>query len=709
MNPRFSTQVRKTHPPIASRPGAPTGDFITTEVVEGPAVGLGAWYYIKGTATPTRGTIQLQTGDAVSVLWQDSKPFMILNTQRLPGSGHDVPGGNAIVEDLFFATSNGLMQVWFRNADVLTNLKLRGDWPADPDQVKWGARGDAFFVRVGQKYFIYTFSRGGMDNPITSALGAKLLRSEFPWTTNTLIATVTYNAAVTVDTPCVWSEVDSAAGTEVFTADVASTLSRSASGTTVTEIRMVEGGFGVVDAELDYKNNLVVTVQISAPTFVIKPSGTVAKVLTQNLDSIDHQPVLDGPGSPWEAPPLDPDAFIIAVVNTTEGKLLWSTSVAEPALSGTFRQQDRGSSFIFLTAAEGQAITSNLDGGEASAHQETGNFAPVTGTAPTSTTTGTPPVPVDVGFADVNITRQSLGLRHIFDEAGLAWLHIPFGFSLGTITLSSTSYGGGSGGTPNPFGSNGTKIGDSPQAGFANIFLRYSITDEFTARGNHLALTPVRYLPHRTKDKGDLFLFGLCQQHNSAGATTAQKFSLWKYNLDTATGIPLLDWTDEPVATNNVFVTVIGASLQHVLWTLVSTFDVGADHKKRIRILLSGVAGGTKTLLDSGTVPDPGAFPDPIVKFLARNWKLPRPDLLYLLDDADTAKTNQFIVGWTSTAVILDPANIAVDGALSSKAALKNIPQGVVPVVSQDEMNRAPSVRVLENRASLESKFIDDP
>lgn len=161
--PRLTNQVRQTRPPLASMPGDDASVFITTEKVEGPAVGLGGFYYIKGTPTPTRQQAQFQTGQAVSVMWKKGKPFMILDTQQTPGSGHDVPPtGGSPVEELYVAQrTDAVWDVFFRNALEHVPLRVPEKFGVDCSgaTVKWGPGNDRFFVQVGTQYHIMKFSR----------------------------------------------------------------------------------------------------------------------------------------------------------------------------------------------------------------------------------------------------------------------------------------------------------------------------------------------------------------------------------------------------------------------------------------------------------------------------------------------------------------------------------------------------------------------
>ncbi len=71
----------------------------------------------------------------------------------------------------------------------------------------------------------------------------------------------------------------------------------------------------------------------------------------------------------------------------------------------------------------------------------------------------------------------------------------------------------------------------------------------------------------------------------------------------------------------------------------------------------------TKTLVQCPT----GSGPD--TAFLARQWELMRPDVLFLLDDADPNVSNKFIRGWMTSTVTLDPTKPTVDAGVVEEGA----------------------------------------
>lgn len=716
--PRFSTGIASVRY-LPSATVLTSSGSTTREVVEGEAPG--GTYRIRGIATRTRTPLQLDTGDIVTVLWQRGAPFMILDLASRKGPGTDEPFGNPpIIEELFITNDETVTpnrrEVWFRNAKIVANLKLRAGLPDNPDEVKWGSRGDSFFVRVGSKYFTYTFPRPGgtrgLDIALTRAPKPKLKKQEFPWTNSTLIAKVTYNATVTVDTPCVWSF---STEDNTFTADVASTLTRSSSKSQVYELRFTEAAnIEVVDASLDYKHNLILTISAGVPDFVQPPpSDIVAKVQARDLVSFDPQCILNGPGSPWFAATMNVDS-LTAVVNVTEARVVWSTALAETVLNRVQRQQDSGTGGLFAAGVVGMSVQLNQG--------ENTNFAPTSGIAPTETTITGPdgPIPVNIAFADVSLPRDGLGALHIFNTPALAFLNLPFPIDSGDVSVPSTWYGGQPG-TPVPFGSRGSlnELG-FPNPGFANVFLRYSITDTTTRRGNILRIRPIRYLPHRTRVGGDIYLFVNCIEivGNSTGE---EQFSIWKYTTDTNKAVAIFNWVPIDSTSTGISTGVIdGASLRHLLWFMRLSFGSEPDpFTKQFVVRLSGVvevgtalSGASKILVDA-TVPEEDPTPTSVLNFLKHQWRLPRPDLLYVLDGTDEKIKNKFITGWTKAAITLDPLIPKEDTRLRGKGFLKKLPTNVVPLTGSEdgfpvERGLAPSIRALQSRAALGSRFLDD-
>ncbi len=86
----------------------------------------------------------------------------------------------------------------------------------------------------------------------------------------------------------------------------------------------------------------------------------------------------------------------------------------------------------------------------------------------------------------------------------------------------------------------------------------------------------------------------------------------------------------------------------------------------------------TKTLVQCPT----GSGPD--TAFLMRQWEVMRPDVLFLLDDADPSVRNKFISGWQTTTPTLDAVHPALNPTVEEEGSLKALPAGVVPVQNID-------------------------
>lgn len=189
--PRFTGATRdvKRAAPTAAQS---SGYKITDETV---VVAPGGQYLVRGAVTRTRSPLSLRDGDVVSVLWRGGKPFMILNMTRRHGPGTDDPvPGESVVEELFIATDteSGKKDVFFRNFNQVTSLKIRPALPGDPVYVRWGRRADSFLVQTGTgggpKYHVFLVGTGegekfvgrGVRKVILRKATAKLVRSYDP-------------------------------------------------------------------------------------------------------------------------------------------------------------------------------------------------------------------------------------------------------------------------------------------------------------------------------------------------------------------------------------------------------------------------------------------------------------------------------------------------------------------------------------------------
>lgn len=154
---------------------------ITVEIVE--SLGTAGEYIILGAVLPTRVPLSLQSGDSVYVLWENDKPFMILDLESRKGPGADeIFDTGDVVEELFIGTQTNpktgetVQDVFFRNATVFRH-NLLGTTPiVDPlgrplSNVKWGADRKSFVVRAGTTqadsgYHVFKFKQKKADSAL---------------------------------------------------------------------------------------------------------------------------------------------------------------------------------------------------------------------------------------------------------------------------------------------------------------------------------------------------------------------------------------------------------------------------------------------------------------------------------------------------------------------------------------------------------------
>lgn len=733
------------------------GDTYSEEVVEGAAPA--GQFVVRGHATPTRSGLSVTVGDRVVVLFRRGLPFMIVNVQSRKGPGVDDPGGLKIVEVLFIADDeNGDKQVWFRNATVLANLRLRSSLPNDPEQVRWGARGDSFWVRTdGSLYHAFKFNRpGGLDAPMRTAPSPELLRAaERPWTGEVLLASVAYSADVEVDTPAVWfSQVetfeftgdgvpahDQQHDTVVHDGGLADVFSRSASASASTDVRLTEasvtaGDVVVYDVELDFEYSLVVTVQAKLFNRVTRPGGNVAAVADKSY-SQDEQPignVISTSGDPdaqthtfgagastvaWQAPKPDDDWHSI-VVNVTKGAVLWSSAKRTANIAWDGRLTDstvavasdvRTEVIVDVGYTGGGVTVAPAPGpvfpGDSSANEA---WAQSTNTAirPTQTSPPANPDPTS-GLGTVVTDPQALqthelGDRNLLDAAGLAWMSLPLTLSRHSVSSVTPHYGTTFSGFFTLVGTLVDNVGTVTE-----LYLQTSTSDTREVRKCQLLLYPVRYLPRRTKAGGDLYIFAVIVERNDSGGFVSQQTSLWRYATDTGKAVAARDWTVEDSSLNFFEADVIGATLRHVLWVLKR----GRTNLRWTVILADATNGSSKDLVDA-TAPNFSTVPPAVQTFLDARVHAARPDVLYSLEGATTQVKDKFVKGWSATEPTMDAEHLAEEGRLRGRGALKSL-GSVAPEHWSDGLGLelpgelGPSVRVLESRAALGSLFVPDP
>src|SRR4030095_14388970 len=126
----------------------------------------------------------LRAGDEVAVSWQAGKPpAAIRHSARRSTPVTPSPRLGTAVEELFIATNttSGLVEVWFRNDQQVTNLELRVHMDADPVYVKWATRSDGFVVATAaHHYYICTLSRTADQILRAPQPSATVVRDEQP-------------------------------------------------------------------------------------------------------------------------------------------------------------------------------------------------------------------------------------------------------------------------------------------------------------------------------------------------------------------------------------------------------------------------------------------------------------------------------------------------------------------------------------------------
>ncbi len=169
-----------------------------------------------------------------------------------------------------------------------------------------------------------------------------------------------------------------------------------------------------------------------------------------------------------------------------------------------------------------------------------------------------------------------------------------------------------------------------------------------------------------------MLLYAVMQLFNADGSQASRQYSFWRVKVDDGTAVAVVPWTTNlGVSTSISNMVVLGASLKHVFWK----FTAGGQ----TTIALTDTVNGTsKTLVQCPT----GSGPD--TTFLARQWELMRPDVLFLLDDADPAVRNKFISGWQTTTPTLDPVHPALNPTVVEEGALIALPSNVVPLQNID-------------------------
>lgn len=151
----------------------------------------------------------IQVGQQVGVAWSNGAPQAIVfhhaqSAQFVPALG----AGGGIVEELFVAANGeGFLDVFFRNDQQITALKLTTfleGFSASQVQAAWGMSPDSFFVAVGDQsapapsFQVHVFT---LNRTPTKVIGAGGVRATFEktWTASSVslhLSTINFNAQV---------------------------------------------------------------------------------------------------------------------------------------------------------------------------------------------------------------------------------------------------------------------------------------------------------------------------------------------------------------------------------------------------------------------------------------------------------------------------------------------------------------------------------
>jgi hypothetical protein len=647
------------------------------------------------------GARTIHPGQMVAVGWENRRPVVaIRHTARRSGAPTPLPTGLAIVEVLFIAGAPGARDIFFRNDSLVTKLEIRAQLAGDPEEVKWGARGDDFFVRVGLRYYTFLLDRNDADDPVTSDPEATLLRPpEVPWDGETLLSTMTHSVTFQLDTPCTFKTVVQtidfapfAPDSHVETAGLASTLSRSASYSAAAAVKLTQdtvdfGIIAVLGAELDWEHNLILRlrVRLSTPGSPFpRPTGSVAGIATKHYEQHENppgtivsssgdpaaqsgQPTLGGTPIPLGSSAADADDYGV-LINLTQRSIVWSSLLPAPTLTEDVLHTSAPASARLIDHTELNAPPFGANTRDLAA-DHLDNLVPF----PNLTTP-----PAGAALLPVSYASRLVTSLQAIDLSRLGFLGLSAGDLEATlIPATFTRYS-------IVFGSNGSNPDPDSLEGFTGAAIEATFTDESSYRPTMLFLSALLYLPHRTKAGGDLLLFARKSLSNGISGTGAQ-YSFWRVDVESGVAKVIAPWTP---FTGEATPTVLGASLQHVLWTL-RVRNPANIIEQVTTVYLSDTERGTSKALLTGTATS--GVPAEVAAFLERDWQVLRPDLLYVLDGTDPDLANQFVDAWTDEAVTLDPAHPETASEFADLGELADLPEDVIPLAPA----AARSVRVL--------------
>jgi hypothetical protein len=642
----------------SARAPADGATFILEERIEAK-LGDGR-YRVGGDALRAKGKASLAVGQRVHVLWKRGARALILTHQwrrAQGGAEHLIAGG--LVEELWIAGAAGAKDVWFRNGTVAGALELRELLEADPEQVWWGTNDTAFLVRCGLTFHTFRFTRDLPGAALSEVPAADLVRSEHPWDAAPVLAHLGWTFTRKLSTPS-YRQTSTRADelyaqtldpmaillhrldTEVATAEP--TLVRTVTGTHAATVALTEDLFianraAVATAMLDEEDRLVLGLRLN---FGVVPAPAPAATPVAGLRGLSYSESTDDPGGtgqpeaydglhagtlggpqelvsgPWGRGSIAPDApdpdWHAAVVNVTDGVVLWRSWLEAPEFSQVFASITA----VGVVSTQDTTVDSDFSADTYSKHALSPNQGIVANI--NRTTAG--------GYPDLDLgTLEAFAMLELnmVDVDALAFLELdPLA---GAVTEANVRY------TFDAIAKNGTEEITSywngpPQetvTDFTSSVLKATIGGTNSYRAAMLDLTPLHFLP-RTHD---LILLARREDFAYSGGQTGAAVSVWRVNVETGAAVALQAWTAEATNFFDTSARVLAASSSYVLWlrtrptsssaavwTVYLTHAVPGEDSKGQSVVLE-VAGSRTTA------------PAAIAALLAENIQVLWPDATY--------------------------------------------------------------------------------
>jgi hypothetical protein len=627
----------------------------------------------------------LRVGDQVAVSWQRGQPVAaIRHSARRSGAVTPLPRiAPSLIEELFIVGAVGSRTIYFRNANLSTLLTLsngttiRQAMEADPDEVKWGTHEDAFFVRAGFIYSIFTLDRSAPGRPFESPPVATLLRTEQPWDGNILLASISASATGQWVTHSAHSDRDAQAdaykpsegpdtSSIVQTVTVGDSLTRSdgigyTQDLRVTEAHVEDEDIEVTNAYLDPVNNLILSLTFRADDLVPQPPavGVYQGIDTRSFHeqiNIGDLPPSDPPlGDPtacdgifleavadvaWQAPSPDGDLHTV-IVNLTQGRVVWRSCVPTATLTSesetltpfaaSSHSFSRGTNHGFPDPPGiGSTITlEDCFTGPSSPPNFAGN--------PNVPTSGQP---LGAIFLDYAATTKDLHHLHVVDPALLTLVGVTTALetaasstqvlytnqSIGQVMSYSTPP------VPDPL-----PIGE--------CWGRVTFSESATVRTCYVEFEILDYLPSLTTvDQGEIFLRGFqeifAEISGISARETSNLHSLWRINLTTGQVVAIQPWT-AAVATlyqttfpfvrlfGSTYFHILGVSPTFVLW--IRFHDLSSSVTNWTVYLTHAIPGqpslGTSTVFE--VTNNGSTVPPEFLSFLNEDVQLLWPDVVF--------------------------------------------------------------------------------